>query len=235
MKLLIGLQGCDNRIGLIQKKKEEAPAKIKRLREALEERQARLDGELHQAEVYQRERRQTEKDIEYLESRIEKSKIKLNNIKSNKEYKAGLKELSELEKDKSLSEDKILEIMEQLEAFEGRCAAGKAEKEELEVSFERERDEVLKEIKALDESLESLENERTRFCESIDPDLLKRYDILRQRKGGLAISPVIKGVCQSCHMGIPPQKFNELIRGNALMACPNCNRIIYWGDDARFQ
>jgi predicted nucleic acid-binding Zn-ribbon protein len=146
-----------------------------------------------------------------------------------------LKELSELEKDKSLSEDKILDIMEQLEILEENCAASKAEKEALEASFERQRDEILKEIKVLDKSLESLENERTQFCQMIDQDLLKRYDTLRQRKGGLAISPVIKGVCQSCHMGIPPQKFNELIRGNALMACPNCNRIIYWGDDARFQ
>lgn len=235
MKLLIGLQSCDSRIQVVQKQKEEAPARIRALQKALAERQGQLEGELNQLKTYQRERRETEQEIEYLESQIEKSKIKLNNIKSNKEYKAGLKELSELEKDKSLSEDKILETMEQIEAFEERLAASRTEKEELEASFERQREEVKKEIKALDESLKSLEKERARFCESIDRDLLKRYDTLRQRKGGLAISPVIKGVCQSCHMGIPPQKFNELIRGNALMSCPNCSRIIYWGDDSRFQ
>ena len=235
MKLLIGLQDCDSRISLIQKRKEEAPAKIQTLREALEKGKSQLEAKLNQFEAYKRERRGTEQEIEYLESQIEKSKIKLNNIKSNKEYKAGLKELSELEKGKSLSEDKILEIMEQVEALEEQCAASKVEREELEASFKKKRDEILKEIKALDKSLESLENERTRFCEAIDRDLLKRYDTLRQRKGGLAISPVIKGVCQSCHMGIPPQKFNELIRGNALMACPNCSRIIYWADDEHFQ
>jgi predicted nucleic acid-binding Zn-ribbon protein len=32
-------------------------------------------------------------------------------------------------------------------------------------------------------------------------------------------------------MGIPPQKFNELIRGKDLMSCPYCMRIIYWGED----
>ena len=51
---------------------------------------------------------------------------------------------------------------------------------------------------------------------------------------GQAISSVIQGVCQICHMGIPPQKFNELMRGEALMTCPNCNRMIYWGGDEYF-
>jgi len=58
---------------------------------------------------------------------------------------------------------------------------------------------------------------------------------LRLKKGGIAISPVIKGVCQMCHLGIPPQKFNELIKGETLMTCPNCMRIIYWGEDERYQ
>jgi len=64
-----------------------------------------------------------------------------------------------------------------------------------------------------------------------DPELLKRYNFLKDRKGGKAISAVIKGVCQSCNMGIPPQRFNELIKGEKVLTCPNCDRLIYWGDD----
>ena len=235
MELLISLQDLDNRIRLIQKKKEEKPANIKRLQEESDRRQKQLEETLNQLEVFKRERRETEREIEHIESQIQKSKIKLNNVKSNKEYKAALKELSELEKEKSILEDKILEIMEQLEALEEQCAVSKSERKELEEKFERERDEILREIEALDESLGILENERTRFCVAIDQVLLKRYDTLMQRKGGLAISPVTKGVCQTCHMGIPPQKFNELIRGNVLMTCPNCSRIIYWAEDERFK
>jgi predicted nucleic acid-binding Zn-ribbon protein len=36
-------------------------------------------------------------------------------------------------------------------------------------------------------------------------------------------------------MAIPPQRFNELIRGEKLMDCPSCRRIIYWGDDGRLK
>ena len=74
-----------------------------------------------------------------------------------------------------------------------------------------------------------------KICETIDQDLLKRYIFLRERKGGQAIGPVVSGVCQICHMGIPPQKFNELIGGDSLLTCPNCNRLIYWGEDEHYQ
>ena len=235
MKLLIGLQDCDIRIRDAQNKKEEKPIRIERLQKELDQSESQLKAELNQLESDRRARRGSEQEIEELENRIIKSNIKLNNIKSNKEYTAALKELAVLEKEKTLLEDGLIKIMEKIETLEQKCVANKAKGELLKENFEMERDEILKELKALDEVLESLESERADFCKAVDEGLLKRYDILRQHKEGLAISPVVKGICQACHMGIPPQKFNELIRGDGLMSCPYCGRIIYWGEDERFK
>ena len=234
MKHLIGLQDCDIRIKEAQNKKKEKPIRIERLQKELEQSENQLKAELNQLELDTRARRGSEQEIEELESRIIKSNIKLNNIKSNKEYTAALKELADLEKEKTLMEDGLIGIMEQIETLEEKCVSSRTKGEVLKENFETERGEILKELKALDKVLESLENERTDFCKAIDEGLLKRYDLLRQNKEGLAISPVVKGICQACHMGIPPQKFNELIRGDALMSCPYCGRIIYWGEDERF-
>jgi predicted nucleic acid-binding Zn-ribbon protein len=115
-----------------------------------------------------------------------------------------------------------------------KYAESRARLEELIGKFEKERIAVLKQMEALDSDIEVLEKERVRFCQAIDVELLKRYNFLKERKGGLAVSPVIKGVCQTCHLGIPPQKFNELIRCQELLKCPNCHRMIYWGEDERF-
>jgi len=235
MKLLIGLQDCDIRIRDAQSKKEEKPIRIERLQKELEQNENQLKAELNQLELNRRTRRESEQKIEEFESRIIKSNIKLNNIKSNKEYTAALKELADLGKEKTLMEDGLIEIMEQIEILEKKCVSNRTKGEVLKENFEIERDEILKEMKALDEVLESLENERANFSEAVDEGLLKRYDIIRKHKGGLAISPVVKGICQECHMGIPPQKFNELIRGDGLMSCPYCGRIIYWGEDEHFR
>jgi uncharacterized protein len=41
---------------------------------------------------------------------------------------------------------------------------------------------------------------------------------------------VTSGTCGGCHMTIPPQLYNILIRGNSIESCPNCHRIIYWDE-----
>ena len=235
MKLLIGLQDCDIRIRDAQNKKEEKPIRIERLQKELDQSESQLKAGLDQLELNSRARRGSEQEIEELENRIIKSNIKLNNIKSNKEYTAAIKELADLEKEKTRMEDGLIGIMEQIETLEDKCISNEKKREALKENFDLERDEILKELKSLDEVLESLKNERADFCKAVDEGLIKRYDTIRKNKEGLAISPVIKGICQACHMGIPPQKFNELIRGDALMSCPYCNRIIYWGEDERFK
>jgi predicted nucleic acid-binding Zn-ribbon protein len=235
IRLLIGLQDCDTRVKHVREKRDNGPVRIQKLEESLNIIADQLAEESKQLETYEQERRQVEREIEDIETNMDKSNIKLSNIKSNKEYRAALKEIDDLKAEKSQLEDKILEIMEKTEEMKERYATGKAEWEARKQAVEKDREGILKEMKALDRDLKSLEGERARFCEAIDGELLKRYDFLKKHKGEFAISPVIKGVCQTCHMGIPPQAFNELIRGDELMSCPHCMRIIYWGENEHFQ
>jgi predicted nucleic acid-binding Zn-ribbon protein len=190
---------------------------------------------MDQLDGFKRERRQAEQAMEDMETRLKKSQMKLSGIKSNKEYRAALKEIADLEKEKALVEDRVLDIMEQTEALHAKHKEDQEKMEEHQRLFEKDRSEILRELQMLEKELENLEKERTEFNAAVDEELLKKYDFLRDRKGGVAVSPVIKCVCQACHMGIPPQQFNELIRGDAMMSCPNCQRIIYWGEDERLE
>ena len=235
LEFLIGLQGCDTETRSIKGRKGEGPAKIKTLEHGLKVIEEQLDEEASHLEECKRERRGIEQDIEILESSMKKSNIKLSYIKSNKEYKAVLKENDGLKTQKALFEDRVIEIMEEIETLEKRHVVNKAKEEKFKEEFEKDHNEILREQKILDQELKKLEESRTRFCQAVDDNLLRRYNFLMEYKDGLAISPVIKGVCQACHLGIPPQQFNELIRGDELMSCPNCTRIIYWGEDKRFQ
>ena len=44
------------------------------------------------------------------------------------------------------------------------------------------------------------------------------------------------GICNGCHIGVPPMMFQQIIRREELFQCPNCQRILYYapkkaGDD----
>jgi len=235
MKLLIALQNCDNRIRDTEKKKDQCPSKMASLDEEVNKAELALGQAKEKLEAIKKERRQVERDIDDLEVKKKKSQAKLSTVSSNKEYRAALKEIEELDRAKGLLEDKALELMDQVEQFEQEIKLSTKELEALKKKTDEEKRTIKGEMGELDALLSTLIQERDEICRQIDRDLLSRYDMLRERRGGVAVSPVISGVCQTCHMGIPPQKFNELIRGDVLMSCPNCQRIIYWGEDEKLK
>ena len=232
---LIRLQECDNKIQHILRRQMEGPEKIKKLEEALNAGEILFREDAARLESLKNERRQREKEIQDLESAIEKSDRKLSQIKSNKEYKAALKEIEEIKKAKFMAEDRVIEIMEAIEELERKCHENKAQKDELQKEFDQNKAMISKELQELDRELDKLKLRRGDVSRSVDQELLDKYHFLKERKGGKAIGSVIDGVCQTCHMGIPPQNFNELLRGNSVMTCPNGQRLIYWGEDAHFQ
>ena len=68
---------------------------------------------------------------------------------------------------------------------------------------------------------------RDKQAGSINGSMIQKYEILRERRNGLAIVNVLEGVCQGCFMNLPPQKYNMLLRGDQVLECPSCQRLIY--------
>ena len=234
LKKLIILQECDKKIKAIQIKRGLVPVKIKKLEETFEGASSIYKAKFDKLDSLEKERRTLEKDVQDIESKAAKSQEKLNNIKSNKEYTAALKEIADIEKEKGKKEDKILQMMEEIESLKVECNDIKGEQEKLKEEFEAEKKDIEKEIFKLDKEVEELVTQRTGFNDAVDQKMLKTYDMLRDKRAGLAVSSVVGGICQGCHLEIPPQKYNELQRCNEMMSCPHCNRLIYWGEDDFF-
>jgi len=234
IKKLILLQGCDNKIKTIDMKRNDVPIRIQKLEEIFNEVAEIYKSKFDKLDALKKERRTLEQSVQDIESKTEKSQIKLNSIKSNKQYTAALKEIADLEKEKNKIEDQILKIMEGIEELNRECESIKEEQEEHEKGFEAEKKGIEKELRVLNKEAKKLGKQRLEYYSAVDQELLKTYDFLRGRLGGSAIGSVINGICQSCHLEIPPQKFNELIKCDTMMSCPHCRRFIYWGEDECF-
>lgn len=235
IKHLISLQGCDDQANEIKKKMTVGPARLKALEQEVAQVEKQLNEELGKVDSVKREKRTLEQEIEDLENQTEKSNVKLAGIKSNKEYGAALKEIEDLGRKKATCEERVIEIMEELEALKDTCDSINTKKEAATKKLGQDQKDIQNELKTLDRKFKNHEKERVRIRKEIDKDILKKYDFICDHKEGTGISAVINSVCQTCHMGIPPQKFNELMRGDALMNCPHCSRLIYWGDDEKFK
>jgi len=230
-KALLMIQSIDARFDKIRREREEAPKEIEKLKEDFDFFKKAMEQDLSNLEELKKERRKGERELEEIELKFGKSKLKLDEVKSNKEYQAVLKEIEELKELTFQKEEVVIKWMEDIEIQEKEGAINDLRGQESQKEYKNKEKEFSQRTIELDKEVHSLNEKRLQLSQKVDKDLLSKYDTLRMNLKGQVVAPVIDAVCQGCHLGIPPQRYNELMKGGSPQSCPNCNRIIYWEDD----
>lgn len=235
LRYLVQLQHLQNKKALLIRSREETPGCIAEIEK--EYQQVEADFLLNKAELEHARKmhRSLEQAVADLETKISRSKQRMQEVKTNKEYQAMLKEIEELKKDISQKEDQMLEAMESIESLSEALKQKEKQLQERRKKMEADRQELTKQSEQVTEQLEHLEALQGKVREKLEAALLKRCESLLHRHGGIAVAAVEAGVCQVCHMNIPPQKFIELQRDQNISNCPHCHRFIYWPGHEEYQ
>jgi predicted nucleic acid-binding Zn-ribbon protein len=85
---------------------------------------------------------------------------------------------------------------------------------------------MAEQLGAVQSQLAAAKAERDAARAQVEIKWLKLYDALVAKRG-YSVAPVVKGVCQGCHMALPPQLNNILARMESIETCPRCGRLIY--------
>ena len=224
---LIELQEIEQRSAAVQSILDAHPRKIET-----------LDGRLKAAETdiaeaksglsdLQKTYREQEAEAKHLLSRIAKSEEKLRSVKTNKEYQSSLKEIDEIKAQHSRIEDRMIEILDEMDAAEASISAKKKDHEGEAELIREEKAQLIQEFEQKKSELEKLSQAHQAVTAEIDGLLLKKYNSVKHVTGTTAVAAVKNAVCLGCNVNIPPQMFNELQRFDKLFFCPFCQRIIY--------
>jgi len=231
LKRLVDLQELDKVIREVTQGLERLPEELRAENAALEKMQAEHDAQSQELENLKKQRQETEKEVAEMESGIKKSRQRLMEIKSNIEYKAMLKEIAFKEDQRDQKETKVLELLELMGAQNQAIAEQDQRLQEQRQVVAGRSSEVEAQVAKLKGEMAVLEKQRKELRKGVSAPLLKRYEFIRQRRNGTAIAPVHEGVCLGCHMNILPQQFIDLQKGQEILQCPHCQRILYWQDD----
>ena len=167
-------------------------------------------------------------DVEVKRQQILKYRTQLNQIKSNTEYQALLKDINKAEADIRQVEDVELDFMDRLEKLQPALKQEQAQLKELTAKAESERAEFQRRSTLITTELTKLQSERDQLIATVDADALSRYDRLLRSKGDLAIVPIKHGNCGGCHLNLPPQTVHTAKGERELASCSYCGRILYW-------
>ncbi len=228
LHLLTQLQVVDKTLYDLEQEQVGIPERL----EQLARREAALTQELEavSAEVAHSDarRKELEKANDELRTRMRKAENRLMAAKNQREYRAANAELEEGRDTMRGNDDVLLEVMERLETIGAQEKDLGAELKQLSGQAEKERQTLRARLKTIEKQIERLAAKRQRLGKDIEGNLMRQYDFIRQRCQGVALAPVDKGTCLVCHVDIPPQQFNELMRMDKIMTCPSCNRLLYW-------
>jgi len=172
-------------------------------------------------------RQELDEELASEADRIKDRQAKLMNVQTNREYQSILKETEDAKKLNTQREESVVQLMEQIEAFKEKINEAtnlcRGEEELLTEEMSKVGDQTAK----LETEKLKISKARDTKAKKVNASLLKKYNVLREKRKGIAVIEVTSGVCRGCFMNIPPQLFNDLMREEKLLTCPTCNRIMF--------
>ena len=228
VKILIDLQEVMSRARGLEEEKRKIPLEVADLKSLFEEREAKYLATEQEFEGLRHQRREKEREIEEEREKVERAKAKLMSIKTNKEYYAMLKEIEGTRRTNAAREEELLALLARYEETEKRLGEQKADLEEVSGRYRERMVDVEARMGSFDGDIGGLMARKSRVATGLEPGLIRRFEMIFERRDGLAIVPARNNSCTGCHMHISPQLFNLLQREDRIHTCPNCNRILYY-------
>ncbi|MFO8033403.1 MAG: C4-type zinc ribbon domain-containing protein [Desulfohalobiaceae bacterium] len=225
---LIRLQKVDDEILQLQKLQQEAPEQVAQLQERLQVQQKQRDELQDKINLLQEQDKKLTREIEEDNAKIKKSKNKLMMVENSKEYHAMMREMDSLEKTNRMREEEKLALEEELSSQNNLFSTIESEVEKKQQELEEMQSKLDLQLNQAQERLQELDKEREQAKQEIPKPILSRYEFIRSRLNNPVIVCVEEGVCTGCHISIPPQTFIELQKGEQILSCPNCQRLIFW-------
>ncbi len=225
---LTRLQYVDSEIARLQSLVDAVPARFEAIDQQIQSTTAAVVQAKENLAANQKKRRDLEGEVKVIREGIAKYKRQLNDVKSNKEYDAINKEISETQSRIDGIEEAILNAMIAADDIEKEIKAAQKRQLDEEGHLKKDKEAVAAEKADLEKQKAAVEAERTALLPTIPADQLRLYERIHRKMGGTAMSRISDDFCSICMMRVRPQLLDEIIAGKSIITCEACGRILYW-------
>ena len=195
----------------------------------MKEVKAELDRKREHLVKLQKQQRTMEWAIEdsQAKSNLIREKLYSGVVKNPKELLSLQQQEERLKAQIREAEDRVLEIMGEVEIAQKEIALSIAEVKRLEEGWQGKQEQLLVEQARLKQALELGQQKRSELLAIIEPATLELYQALRIKKQGRAVAKVEQGRCQGCRITLPMSEIQRAWIGEELVQCSSCGRILY--------
>lgn len=228
LEKLIDLQLTDTNIRQLRTKIETSETRRAEIEQEFEKHAFSIREVQGKRETLVADKANLEKQIADNRTYLERADRNLKHSQNQKEYETAMRETDALQKQIGVFETQIEEKNSALEEVDKELA----ERSEEIDSLDEKRDEALREfdseLKKNKDELASETEKRAKVFETLPKQLATVYDRMAQRsRDGIAVAEVVNGSCSACFMSLRPQMQVEVRKGDEIITCESCTRILY--------
>jgi predicted nucleic acid-binding Zn-ribbon protein len=233
LEKLIALQNLDTSIRKLEKELEAIPERRADIEGEFDRRAFEIRALENRRDDARQTRTRLENEVVDQKNRAERAERNLMSSRKQDEYTAAIREADAARKQISTLETQILEQMEGLDQAE---AALKERADEI-ATLNSDREARLKafdeETRSQSELLAAQRIEREQVFANLPKSMSGMYARIRARiRDGVAVAEARNRSCTACFMSLRPQVMAEIRRGDEVITCDNCGRILYFIADS---
>lgn len=227
VKKLLELQKVDQEISSLTRDIDLLPAEEQKRKRKLDELERTLNEKKLLQQKAELDSRALDKAVRGNDDEIKRLNERLNGVRNNAEYQATLFQIEAVRKDRDVTQDECLKLIESLDVHKASVAAAQAAYDEEKKVF----DEFLGEAEKLRQSRAGAVGEargrRQAMTDGVPPDLLREYDGLYKTRQNVAVAPVQDTYCQGCYNKVTMNDVSKLMGGSTVVRCGSCQRILH--------
>ena len=223
---LLQLQQSDVKVRELESAVKQLPAKLDPLRKDLAKLQTMLDGERSKLAETDSWRKSQQELIDRDRDALKAAQSKLQASKNSKEFGAASREVENRRKSIGDREGELKKVSEASSTGATQLASRDKDVDSLRTELANSEAAMSEQLAGLNAQLAEARAARDAARAQVEIKWIKVYDSLVAKRG-YSVAPVVKGICQGCHMALPPQLNNILARMESIEMCPRCGRLIY--------
>src|SRR4026209_2704819 len=229
LQKLIALQNLDTTIRKLEKDQQATPERRAEIEREFDQRAFEIRALETRRDEAKHTRARLENEVMEQKGRAERAERNLMSSKKQDEYTAAIREADAARKQISALETQVLEQMEQLEQAE----AALSERADEIATLNSDREAKLKafddESGTIGDRLATGRKERDELFAALPKPMSAMYARIKARiRDGVAVAEAINRSCSACFMALRPQMMAEIRRGEDIITCDNCGRILYY-------
>ncbi len=178
-------------------------------------------------------------DISIHENKIDETKERLKNLEKKQsevkkvdEFNALTQEMSMAEKEKMATVQITSDLIDKKNIEEDLLEKIINTLDSTQQSSEDIRKEIYSNIELINAEGRELKEKRDKLTVTADPEILSIYERLLKNKKDKVIVPIESRICGGCYIALTAQHENLVRKGERLVFCEHCSRILYWIDES---